>query len=153
MATTTQDNSASQSATTRNLPFWLPQNAQASLWYGLFLMLIFLAVDWWAWSDDKKNGGWLPNWLLYAIFIQLMLAFVLYHFAKLVWEPMAERDQEELEQLLVLKTQRTNREGDLAKDDTDQVPTQDREIPDEPADEASEADRTDEGPASEEVDQ
>ena len=51
-------------------------------WSFLFLGLLVLHVDWWAWEDPLLLGGWFPGWVLYAILLQFVLALALFRFGR-----------------------------------------------------------------------
>lgn len=54
---------------------WIP-------WLVFIVVLTVASIDWWWWDVDVRVGGWLPAWMLWAIGLQLLLAWGLYELGR-----------------------------------------------------------------------
>ena len=69
------------------LPFWFPKSQNNQIWAIIFISLTILSIDWWNWESDARFANWIPIWIVYLIFIQLVLAYSVWKYSK-VFNPI-----------------------------------------------------------------
>ncbi|MGM0510436.1 MAG: hypothetical protein ACQESD_04840 [Thermoplasmatota archaeon] len=54
-------------------------------WIGVFGILFFLSLDFWAWNVDELLFGFLPVWVLWLMTLQWLLSISIFFFTKKYW--------------------------------------------------------------------
>jgi len=76
----------------RGLPFWLPHNKKALLWYILFAIIFILYHDFWSWGSHRPLiRGWLPGWFLYDVLLIIAYVVIAAAFARFYWPKPPEK--------------------------------------------------------------
>ena len=73
------------------LPFWFPKSRNNQIWAIIFISLTILSIDWWNWNSNNRINNWIPTWVVYLIFIQLVLAYSIWEFTKVFNPVIIER--------------------------------------------------------------
>ena len=90
------------------LPFWFPKSQNNQIWAIIFISLTILSIDWWNWKSSNRLGSWIPDWIIYLVIIQFVLAYSVWKFSKVFNPIIIEREFESCsEKQLIKETYKT----------------------------------------------
>ena len=85
------------------LPFWFPKSQNNQIWAIIFISLTILSIDWWNWKSSNRLGSWIPDWIIYLVIIQFVLAYSVWKFSKVFNPIIIEREFESCSEKQLIK--------------------------------------------------
>ena len=85
------------------LPFWFPKSKNSRNWAFVFILLTILSIDWWNWGSSTRLGSWIPDWIIYLVIIQFVLAYSVWKFSKVFNPIIIEREFESCSEKQLIK--------------------------------------------------
>ena len=85
------------------LPFWFPKSQNSRNWAFVFILLTILSIDWWNWESSNRLGNWIPDWIIYLVIIQFVLAYSVWKFSKVFNPIIIEREFESCSEKQLIK--------------------------------------------------
>ena len=104
------------------LPFWFPKSQNSRNWAFVFILLTILSIDWWNWESSNRLGNWIPDWIIYLVIIQFVLAYSVWKFSKVFNPIIIEREFESCSEKQLIKetyeTEKKEEEPELKEEET-----------------------------------
>ena len=104
------------------LPFWFPKSQNSRNWAFVFILLTILSIDWWNWESSNRLGNWIPDWIIYLMIIQFVLAYSVWKFSKVFNPIITEREFESCSEKQLIKetyeTEKKEEEPELKEEET-----------------------------------
>ena len=104
------------------LPFWFPKSQNSRNWAFVFTLLTILSIDWWNWESSNRLGNWIPDWIIYLMIIQFVLAYSVWKFSKVFNPIIIEREFESCSEKQLTKetyeTEEKEEEPELKEEET-----------------------------------